>query len=394
MLAFAMSDGLLLVDPSQTRSPLPPQVMIEEVAVDGEPVLLSGLGDHAEQIRVGPGIHSLDIAFTAVSFTAPRQTRFRHMLEGFDLDWVESEAARRAHYGPVPPGRYLFRVIAANAEGVWNEVGDTLALVVEPPMWRAWWFMTLSGLTGVGLIWAVIRYVTLRRLHVRLRLSEQQRAMERERTRIAQDMHDEIGSKLTRISFLSEAARYAVGEKGQGAPQVEAIADTSRDLLQALDEIVWAVNPRNDNLEHLVGYLEQYAREYFHGTPTECIITVPDQLPKLTLNAESRHNIFLAYEEALGNVLGHAHASTVKIRMALSESGFEIIVRDDGDGFSQPAVHANRNHRDGMRNMRERLRAVGGHFSITSAPGRGTSARLWFPFSGAGQVAQSNFASL
>jgi len=378
VLWFVVKDGLLSTDPVHARTAPPPKVMIEQVLVDGEPVFSSLLGGDVEQLRLGPGLRRLEVAFTAVSFTAPHQTRFRYKLEGFDLDWVQSEGTRSAAYGPLPSGRYRFRVIAANADGMWNEAGDTLSLVVVAPVWKAWWFMALSGMVGVGAIWAAVRYITFRRLRARLRLSEQKRAMERERTRIAQDMHDEIGSKLTRISFLSEAARYAVTEHGQDVPQVEAIATTSRELLQALDEIVWAVNPRNDNLEHLAGYLEQYAREYFHGTSLGCLIIVPDQLPKATLSAELRHNVFLAFEEALSNVLQHSGASRVRIEMGLQGDTFEILVADDGEGI-QHKVEAGKPGHDGLRNMRERLRVVGGACQITSESGTGTAVHLRFP---------------
>ena len=187
---------------------------------------------------------------------------------------------------------------------------------------------------SLGVIWLVVRYVSLRRLRAQLKESEQRRAMERERTRIAQDMHDEIGSKLTRISFLSEVARSGGASPGEDGTAVEAIADTSRELLQALDEIVWAVNPRNDNLEHLAGYLEQYAREYFLQTPVECVITVPPSLPAVELTAEVRHNVFLAFEEALGNTLKHANPSRVNITMTVRGEEFEIVVQDDGRGFT------------------------------------------------------------
>jgi len=381
-LCFVTGQGLLTVDPMRTRVARPPRVMIERVQVDGKQVLSSTLGRQTETLRIGPGVRSLDFSFTAVSFDSPQKTRFRHMLEGSDLEWVESDTARRAHYGPVAPGRYRFRVTAANADGVWNEVGDSISIIVVPPFWRAWWFLTLVGLGTVGVIWAIVRYVTFRRLRAQLRRSEQQHAMERERTRIARDMHDEIGSKLTRISFLSEAARNATVPDNPAAPQVEAIANTSRELLQALDEIVWAVNPRNDNLEHLAGYLEQHAREYFQGTAVDCAITVPDQLPEVPLSAELRHNVFLAFEEALSNALQHAGATRVGIDMTLKPHAFAILVRDNGAGFVCPAAPSNSGRHDGLRNMRDRLRAVGGRCTVTSEPGKGTSVCLEFPLDG------------
>lgn len=392
-LWFASNGGLLLVDPFNVKAAAAPRVMIERVLVDGHSASLSEHKTETAPIRLGPGVRSLDFAFTAISFNAPEKTRFRHKMEGFDTDWVQSDVARRVHYGPLPPGSYRFRVIACSADGIWGQEGAAVALEVLPPIWRAWWFITLSGVTLVGAIWLVVRYVSVRRLRAQLKESEQRRAMERERTRIAQDMHDEIGSKLTRISFLSEVVRSGGATSGEDSTTVAAIADTSRELLQALDEIVWAVNPRNDNLEHLAGYLEQYAREYFLPTPVECAITVPPALPKVELSAELRHNVFLAFEEALGNTLKHANPSRVAITMTIRAAEFEILVQDDGRGFAanETAARAGRN---GLMNMRARLRAVGGECLMESQPGQGAAVRLRCPLPGLSAMMNSTKAKL
>jgi signal transduction histidine kinase len=348
-------------------------VILERILVNGRSQALSPGGI----LKLGPGTKSLDFEFTAISFTAPQKVRFRHKLENFDADWVESDVARRAHYGPLPAGQYRFRVIAANAEKVWNENGAALGVIVTPPIWRAWWFLTLLGAATAASIWAAARYISTRRLEARLRAAEQQHAMERERARIARDMHDEIGSKLTRISFLSEVARHSGAQTAASTPPVEAIASTSRELLQSLDEIVWAVNPRNDNLEQLAGYLEQHAREYFQGTNCECRIAVPAQLPEAPLSAELRHNVFLAFEEALNNSLKHAGAHNVAVDMTVNHRWFEVRVQDDGRGFDPDKTTGPQE--DGLRNMRERLEGIGGICEITSRPGAGTVVAFRFP---------------
>jgi signal transduction histidine kinase len=361
-------------------------VFLERVLVDGQPVSLT----EGVPLQLGPATGSLDFFFTAISFTSPQKVRFRYKLENSDTDWVQNDEARRAHYGPLQPGRYLFRVRACNAAGIWNEDGASLAVWVSPPLWRAWWFVTASAFVIVAGIWALARFISTRRLQARLRAAEQRHAMERERARIAQDMHDEIGSKLTRISFLSEVARNAGTEANAVAPPVEAIASTSRELLQALDEIVWAVNPRNDSLEHLAGYLEQHAREYFQATSVECEIQVPAQLPHVHLTAEVRHNVFLAFEEALNNSLKHARASRVQVAMRIFDSKFEVQVQDDGIGFAD-APEAAPGH-DGMRNMQERLRAVGGECEFSGSPGGGVTVAFRFPLAqtSAGKAAYSD----
>jgi signal transduction histidine kinase len=225
-----------------------------------------------------------------------------------------------------------------------------------------------------------VRVVSHRRLRSRLARLEQQQATERERVRIAQDMHDEIGSKLTKISFLSERAKGDLKEPGALADKIDSIAGTSRELLQALDEIVWVVNPRNDTLEELGGYLSEYAREYFQNTPVECDVSLQDELPHLTMPAEMRHNLFLAFEEALNNVLKHSGASQVRVEFRVQAGRLDICVSDNGRGFEDLLDQARpagaRLEGNGLVNMRQRLRDVGGQCTIRSRLGQGTTVSL------------------
>jgi signal transduction histidine kinase len=210
--------------------------------------------------------------------------------------------------------------------------------------------------------------------------------MERERMRIARDMHDEIGSRLTRISYFSE---LLLQEETPSKESLHSIADTIRDLLQTLDEIVWAVNPQNDTLENLAAYLGYYVTEYLHNTSMECKLNIPPNLPVIPLTAETRHNVFLAFEEALSNALRHSGATRVSVDMSQSDGEFQIRVQDDGCGFDQsgetPGADKNgalsaRNQRgNGLVNMAQRLESVGGEANIESSRGKGTlvTFRLW-----------------
>jgi len=205
--------------------------------------------------------------------------------------------------------------------------------------------------------------------------------------RIARNMHDDIGSKLTKLSFLSETAKVEMGSHGKVDAKLEAIASTSRELLQTLDEIVWAVNPRNDSLEHLAPYLCQYAREYFQDTPIECDLHLPSTLPHAKMSAEIRHNLFLAFEESLNNVLKHSRASTLRLDISADAKELVITVQDNGCGFRPPVetdggaenLAAAARSRNGLQNVRQRLRDCGGDCSIQSSPGQGTCVRLILP---------------
>jgi signal transduction histidine kinase len=332
-------------------------------------------------------LRAIEFQFTALSFIAPEKLRFRHRLENFDPDWVDAGGERRVRYGHLPYGEYRFRVAACLPDGAWIETAEAFAFLVPTPLWRTPAAIVFYVLSAAGGIAGLVRFVSHRRLRRRLERLEQLQALERERMRIAQDMHDEIGSKLTKISFLSERARVESANAGPVAQQIAAISNTSRELLQTLDEIVWAVNPHNDTLEHLAAYFSQYAAEYFHNTTVECDLRLPRKIPLHPLSAETRHNLFLSFEEALNNVLKHSGAKQVRVLMAVQPTAFEINIADNGRGFDTSARRAeptqpNRGRGgNGLGNMRQRLAQVGGRCQIQSQPGQGTTVSLHIPLS-------------
>jgi ligand-binding sensor domain-containing protein/signal transduction histidine kinase len=382
-LWFATGSGLVGIDTRSWQPERPaPQVQIESVLADNRSLKLParpGSGREAAQpLQLPAKFRALEFQFTALSFEAPEKVRFRHKLERFDSGWIETGTQRHIAYGQLPSGQYEFRVTACNAEGVWNDTGAVLAFVIPTPLWRSSLFLGLYGLAAAGGVAGTVRVVSHRRLRKRLTRLEQQQAMERERMRIAQDMHDEIGSKLTKISFLSELAKGEIKAPGALAEKVDSIAGTSRDLLKALDEIVWAVNPRNDTLEQLCAYLSQYAREYFKNTAVECTVNLQPDLPRLAMSAELRHNLFLAFEESLNNVLKHSGASMVRVDIQVKDECLKISVADNGRGFelqrnadassarNGAAAGAGTTVGDGLVNMHQRLAEVGGRFAIES----------------------------
>ena len=390
-LWFATASGLVGVDARGWETEEPePQVRLEAVFVNNEPVPVTGAkrsgsgASAAQPVKFPGGLRSLEFQVAGlISFEAPNKIRFRHKLDGFDADWMETGPERRVHYGRLPSGTYTFHVTACNAEGVWDDPGVSLEFIIPTPFWRTPAMLILYSLAVVSGAAGTVRLVSHRRLRRRLAKLEQQQAMERERMRIARNMHDEIGSKLTKISFLSERLKMESRPVG-AAPgdKIDSIATTSRDLLKALDEMVWAVNPHNDTLEHLASYLSQYGREYFENTPVECQLRVQSELPSLSVSAESRHNIFLAFEESLSNVLKHAHASRVEVLISFERGCLQIRVRDNGIGFT-PATRdggGTGGGRNGLMNMPQRLSDVRGGCRIESHPGQGATIEFRVPF--------------
>jgi signal transduction histidine kinase len=378
-LWFATVNGLIGIDTQGWEADTPPpQVHIEAVYVNNQLMPPTGGSGAAAPVKFPAGLRTLELQVTALSFEAPEKIRFRHKLDGFDADWVETGPERRVRYGGLPSGTYTFHVTACNAEGVWNDHGVSLSFIIPTPLWRGPWALVLYGMAATTGAAATVRIASHRRLRRRLAGLEQQQAMERERMRIARNMHDEIGSKLTKISFLSERLKVESGATGTAGDKVDSIATTSRDLLKALDEMVWAVNPRNDTLEQLASYLSQYAREYFQNTTVECDLRVQGDLPAWNLSAEFRHNVFLAFEESLSNVLKHAGATRVDVQIQFEQGTLNIRVKDNGLGFA-PANHNGEGQsdgRNGLANMKQHLADVGGTCTIRSQPNQGASVEL------------------
>jgi signal transduction histidine kinase len=291
-----------------------------------------------------------------------------------------------ANYSFVPPGHYSFQVIACNNDGIWNETGVARAFTVLPYFWQTWWFHILGGLSTVlaasGLVW----FVTRRRMHRRLERLERQQVVERERARIARDIHDDLGASLTRISMLSQAGHGETDPNGAVAANLERIFGTAREMTSALDEIVWAVNPRHDRLDSLANYLSRFALDFLRASEIRCRLEVPLELPKLTVAAEVRHSLFLAFKEALHNVVKHAAAGEVQVELKLAGGSLRLRVSDNGHGFSAGLESAagllnpdRRRRGNGLANMQQRLADIGGTCEIHSAPGQGTEVSFSLP---------------
>ena len=377
-LCFATAKGIVVIDPrQQTRVATLPAVLLEEFLVDrkeiegGEWKL-----EPQSSLQIPAGKHSFDFHYTGIAFDAPEKIQFRYWLEGLDAGWTEWSDIREAHYSYLPPGDYRFHVQASNLNGQWDEPGAAVAFVVAAYFWQTLWFELLSVVFMIGLIAAGIRLVERRRYRARLKRIEQERAMENERVRIARDLHDELGSSLTYISMsIADIGQSKETSAEQLKARVGKISGFAVRTARALDEIVWAVNPRNDSLRSLVEYLTQLARELFENTEVHCRFLIAEDLPEVPLPPEMRHNIFLVVKEALTNALKHSRATEISLGAKTDGVQFEICIQDNGAGFDL-AVVPSRKERNGLENMRQRTESLGGRFAVESQPGKGTTVRL------------------
>lgn len=371
-LWFATTKGLVVTGPDVEVNDIPPRVLIESVIADKSPIRVGSLQLESEPLRILPGRGEWEIHYTGLSFEAANRNRFRYKLEGVDPDWVDAGTRRVAYYNNIAPGSYTFHVIACNNNGIWNVTGSRLHITFQPHFWQTWWFKSLIAITGLSVTAAVARLVTTKRMQLKLERIEQQHAVERERTRIAKDIHDDLGASLTRITFLGELAEADKTKPESVETYVKKIVVTARDTVRSLDEIVWAVNPRRDTLNSLVEYVAHYSAEFLDGSHLRCRLDLPDYVPEIPLSSEVRHSLFLVIKEFLNNTVKHAQASEVSISMELEDDCFTVELQDDGCGF-HPLNHPNGGNGNGVENMRRRIEALGGSFRLDSANGEGTT---------------------
>jgi signal transduction histidine kinase len=395
-LLFSMRNGLLVVQPDRiVENPLPPTVRLERVGVDDQLVALYNAGSPFQtqagsnvmnlrrtgaKLQVAPGHRKLEIEFAALSFASPENVQFRYRLSSLDSEWVEAGSRHSATYSRLPAGNYEFSVIACNNTGVWNSEGVVLEFAVLPFFWETWWFK-LGGGIGTALAAGGCAYAVSRvRYRRRLRRLEAKQALEQERARIAKDIHDDLGASLTRISLLSQPWQSKPDNGEDAVENLAQIHQTARDLTHAMGEVVWAVNPEHDTFDSLANYISNYAQNFLRAARIRCRLEMPVQLPHLQLSSGIRHNLLFAFKEALSNVARHAQASEVRIVLMTDNSGLELLVADNGRGFSVngtrgsgPDPHGTHvMPGNGLRNMRSRLQELGGYCDLKSEPGAGT----------------------
>jgi len=370
-LWFATKRGVLTVPlPLPLPRSLKPIVLIEQLLADGRPQPLPPAG----VVGIPPRTRILELRYTSPSFLAPETVRFRYRLSNGagPADWVEAGTSRAATFLNLPPGRHRFEVTTTDALGQWSGVTRTLEFDIPPALWQAPWFRAAALLAVLALAAVAVRLVVMHRVRRRLRTLERQLALDAERARIAKDMHDNLGANLTRIALLSERART----DGAAAAQ---IIRAAREASRALDEIVWAMNPGNDTLERLIGYLSEYATEFLAPTAIPLDQELPAAVFDTPIPSPARHGLFLAFKEALNNVVKHAAATAVSLRVAVEPDRLRVTLADNGRGFDPGAPHA---AGEGLASMRQRLAATGGTCAIERAPGQGTRITFTLPIGG------------
>ena len=295
--------------------------------------------------------------------------RYQHKLEGTDQDWSAPTEQRTVNFANLAPGRYQFLVRAVNADGVGSQTPARFSFTILPPFWQRWWFLALAT-TLVGLAaYALHRYRVARLIE-----------LERMRTRIATDLHDDIGAGLSQIAILSEVSRQRLGKEQNGVNESLArIANTSRDLLDSMSDIVWAINPRRDRVSDLAQRLREFAGDVFTSREIEFSFRTPASGSEIRLEADVRRQLYLIFKEAVNNAARHSRCTQAEIEFEVAQDRLLLHVRDNGCGFDPNGDGATSRNGNGLVSMRERARALGGEIEINSQPNLGTAIKLNLP---------------
>ena len=375
-LYFGSEGGLVTFRPEEiVADPHRPEVVLTGLAIFNEPVTLDSTLSSKKHLQLPYNQNVVTFSYSALHYAAPLDNDYAYKLDGVDNDWQYVGSDRRSvTYANLSPGAYVFRVKASNGDGVWNEEGTSIRLTIHPPFWQTWWFLLL---VVIGLVSAAVvgyrrrvRYlVKLERARLEA-ANERQRArleMELTRRRIADDLHDAIGSKMTSIGYDLEI--IAKENDPDGTKKALALAaNRVYQLVLDLRDTIWLIKDREVQLSGLIKRLRLVSKELLRDR--YCDFEVAPDLPAVVVQAEAMHHILNAFKEILHNVHRHSDALHVIIAIRYAAPMLSIEVTDDGKGFLLETVSANGH---GLKSLETRARAMQGQVKIDAHPGKGTS---------------------
>ncbi len=391
-LWFSSLNSLIRFTPENEKISAPPPMFIDAISVNGKPQAISELGEkELTNLELESDERQIQISFFAISFDLGETLRYQYKIN--EQGWSEPSGRRTVDFN-LSPGTYNFAVRAITANGVLSENSATISLTIAHPIWQRWWFILLVVLTVGSVIFAVVRYRLrkIREVQTVLEALNKSRAerlaeLQRVRTRIATDLHDDIGSSLTQISLYSELARQKERESGKAGEQLDIITNVANELVDTMSDIVWAINPKKDHLQDLTQRMRRFAANILTAKDIDLEFNAPDSENEIPLGANIRREVFLIFKETINNIAKHSEATEAKIKFSIQNNQLIITFEDNGKGFNQNEKLSENGQTDwrkfrggnGLLNMRKRAAELGGDYEIKSDSGKGTIVILIVP---------------
>jgi signal transduction histidine kinase len=366
--------GISRLDPrAELAASQAPSVYLSHIQIAGEDMPVAETGASGmTQIELPASRNNLLIQYTGIDFHDNHRLRYQYELEGVDADWSAPTEQMTVNYARLAPGAYRFLVRAVNEDGVASLAPAVLQFRILPPLWQRGWFIFLSMAAVCLMAYAVHRYRVARLIE-----------LERVRTRIATDLHDDIGSSLSRMAILSEVAKRRMeGSANDSVTLLNEIADSARAVVNSMSDIVWAIDPRRDDLRNVVFRVRQFASDLLGAQGIAWSLHAPAEFERMKLNPQQRRQLFLIFKEAINNSARHADCKSVWLSLVIDHNRIVAGIRDDGRGFAVASLHqplGNGGGGHGLDNIRARVAQLGGQLDIESSPDRGTTIKLVIP---------------
>ncbi|PWT98056.1 MAG: hypothetical protein C5B52_12845 [Bacteroidetes bacterium] len=358
-LVYAGGNYITRFNPNQLlHTSTPPAVMITGISSMNNPL----------QIKNSGGIKSIDLNYKYNNFTFkwavqnysnPLQNQYYCKLDGVDKEWKYVGHIGEAQYASLQPGHYTFRVKGATSDGIMNEKGDFVIVIIESPFWKTWWFIMCVAFGAIAIIYSIYKY----RLNEALKL-------EKLRSRISTDLHDDIGSTLSSISILSDMAMRE--RNGNSVSMMKEIKDNSVDLMEKMDDIVWSINPKNDSLENLLIRIRRFAAKLFEAKGIDYDIDIQENMDRIRLSMESRQHIYLIMKEAINNLVKYSGCDKASIKVSVVHSSLNVEITDNGAGFELSESKSG----NGIMSMQSRAEKMNANLKISSIHEKGTAIHL------------------
>lgn len=351
---FGGINGLTSFYPEDIKTNLNyPQVVITKVKILNSVVSPNRFNFSENKLIVSYYENFISFEFSALDFTRPDKNLYKYRMVGFDKEWINAGNNRFATYTNLDPGNYIFQVKASNNDGLWNEKGSSLKLVVLTPYWMTWWFKILVLSIFIAIVFTIYKLKINRIVEI-----------ERLRTRIATDLHDDIGSSLTEISLNADLLDYEKDQE-KSRRRISAIGERSREIIASISDLVWSIDSKNDSLNDLIDRMKDFAFKLLNEKGIDIYYKIELQELKIKLPLMFKQNIYLIFKEAINNIVKHSNATKVEITLATEKTNFIMIIKDNGKGLEQSFISKG----NGLLNMKKRAEILGGKLDLISEKG-------------------------